>query len=521
MCAPGSDCSRTDSENMENQPLARFILIEDKQPHSELYSTFSFDQWLTMSSSDTCYIVVSETFLSDSPNVLVIDKKETNWRKLLVGALQRAETDAVVFATDESVIDVAREFISNIDALFCSPATKLTLEAMFKGLEKAWYIHETVDAGVRKAKAVYPKPASRLEITSKRLKYYNTPFNTEHESASSDDALYKHLLSPIQQVLSTAMGVQDTREQTNTFPDVEVSSERYAIDTSLMRRSHQEYEYLNLLQYILENGEEKSDRTGTGTISVFGVQMTFDISSYFPLLTTKRMFHRGVFEELAFFIQGNTNSKVLEEKNVGIWKGNTSREFLDKRGLNYEEGLMGPMYGYQWRHWNRPYNMETEEPGIDQLQEVISSIKTDPHSRRHIVSAWNVSQLSEMVLAPCHVLIQFNVSGDGKYLDCLMYQRSADMFLGVPFNIASYAALTYLIAHLTDLKPRNFVHSIGDAHIYANHVEEVSLQLKRTPLPLPTLTIDPSVKNIDDVTAQSFKLSDYLHAPPIQAKMAV
>jgi len=294
--------------------------------------------------------------------------------------------------------------------------------------------------------------------------------------------------------------------------------------------------YLAALGSILRTGEEKPDRTGVGTLSNFGVQMSFSLEGQFPLLTTKRIFHRGVFEELAFFIGGETDTKRLEAKGVGIWKANTSREFLDKRALDYPEGVMGPMYGYQWRFFGRPYvpprsfdggngprrdAVDAESRGADQLKDVIEAIKTDPHSRRHVVSAWNPLQQHEMVLAPCHVVMQFNVSGDGKKLDCILFQRSGDMFLGVPFNIASYAALTYLVAHLTGLKPRKLVHTIGDAHVYTTHVDAVHRQLQRTPRPPPQLAIDPAVRSLDDVSAASFVLSGYDPHPAIKAEMAI
>lgn len=292
--------------------------------------------------------------------------------------------------------------------------------------------------------------------------------------------------------------------------------------------NHGEYQYLNLLDEIKKHGEYKTDRTGTGTTSLFGKMMRFDISERLPLLTTKQLNPLLVIKELLFFISGKTDTTVLEKDGVGIWKGNTSKEFLKSRGLNYDEGDMGPGYGYQWRHYNLPYEGCDKVPeigvgGIDQLQKLITQLIDEPHSRRHILTAWNPEQIDEMALPPCHCFVEFNVSGDKKYLDCMLTQRSGDMFLGVPFNIASYAMLTYMIALLTNLKPRTLVVSLGDAHIYNNHLEQVSQQLKRTPFPFPTLTFRRStkIKTIDDFTSDDFIIEGYRYWPAIKGKMAV
>lgn len=299
---------------------------------------------------------------------------------------------------------------------------------------------------------------------------------------------------------------------------------------------HDEYQYLGYLKYILENGEKKTDRTGTGTLSVFGHKtMIFDISKSIPLLTTKEMRWETIVKELLFFISGKTDTKILEKQGVNIWKKNTTTSFIDSRGLDYREGDMGPMYGYQWRHWGLEYTgcdnvpdvgaqiNSVTEGGIDQLKKLIECLRTEPHSRRHVLSAWNVSQLDEGVLPPCHSFVQFNVSGDKKYLDCMLTQRSGDMFLGVPFNIASYSFLTYMIAHVIGVTPRYFIHSIGDAHIYSNHIQQVSTQLKRTPFPQPSLSFRgaTTINSIDDFTLNNFIVERYLSWPPIAADMAV
>jgi len=262
-------------------------------------------------------------------------------------------------------------------------------------------------------------------------------------------------------------------------------------------------QYLDLLQHILDNGTEKSDRTGTGTISYFGYQMRFDLSKGFPLVTTKKLHLKSIIYELLWFLRGETNIKYLKEHGVSIWN-----EWAD------ENGELGPVYGKQWRSWEG-----SDGKVIDQISDALKQIKNNPHSRRIIVSAWNVADLPKMALMPCHALFQFYVA-DGK-LSCQLYQRSADVFLGVPFNIASYALLTMMIAQVCDLEPGDFVHTFGDVHIYSNHLEQVKLQLSRKPYPLPTMKLNPAVKNIFDFRFEDFILENYQHHPAIKAPVAV
>lgn len=262
-------------------------------------------------------------------------------------------------------------------------------------------------------------------------------------------------------------------------------------------------QYLNLLETILNEGTEKSDRTGTGTISRFGHQMRFDLSEGFPVVTTKKLHLKSIIHELLWFLAGDTNIKYLTDNGVRIWN-----EWADP------DGNLGHIYGYQWRSWPTP-----DGKHIDQISQVIDSIKNKPDSRRHIVSAWNVGELDKMNLPPCHVLFQFYVAG-GK-LSCQLYQRSADVFLGVPFNIASYALLTLMVAQVTGLKPGDFVHTFGDVHIYSNHIEQVKLQLTRQPFPLPQMKINPDVKNIFDFKFEDFELIDYQAHPHIKGEVAV
>lgn len=262
-------------------------------------------------------------------------------------------------------------------------------------------------------------------------------------------------------------------------------------------------QYLDLLQHILDKGAQKHDRTGTGTISVFGHQMRFDLEKGFPCLTTKKLHLKSIVHELLWFLQGDTNIKYLKENEVRIWD-----EWAD------ENGNLGPVYGYQWRSWPTP-----DGKHIDQISNLISQIKKNPNSRRLIVSAWNVANVDQMALPPCHCLFQFYVA-DGK-LSCQLYQRSADTFLGVPFNIASYALLTLMVAQVCDLKPGEFIHSFGDVHLYNNHIEQAKLQLTREPKALPKMWINPEIKDIFGFTFNDFKLMDYDPHPHIKAEVSV
>jgi thymidylate synthase len=262
-------------------------------------------------------------------------------------------------------------------------------------------------------------------------------------------------------------------------------------------------QYLDLLQYILDHGVDKSDRTGTGTKSWFGYQMRFDLQKGFPLVTTKKLHLKSIVYELLWFLKGETNIAYLKDHGVSIWN-----EWAN------ENGELGPVYGKQWRSWEG-----ADGKVVDQISDLVKQIRTHPDSRRLIVSAWNVADLPKMALMPCHTLFQFYVA-EGK-LSCQLYQRSADVFLGVPFNIASYALLTMMIAQVCDLQPGEFIHTFGDVHIYNNHIEQVNLQLNRKPLPLPTMKLNPSVKNIFDFTFEDFTLGDYHSHPAIKAPVAV
>lgn len=263
------------------------------------------------------------------------------------------------------------------------------------------------------------------------------------------------------------------------------------------------HQYLQLLQHILDNGVSKTDRTGTGTTSCFGYQMRFNLAKGFPLVTTKKVHTKSIIHELLWFLKGETNTKYLKDHGVSIWD-----EWAD------ENGELGPVYGKQWRSWEG-----ADGKTIDQVSDLIQQIKTNPDSRRLIISAWNVADLPHMALMPCHTIFQFYVA-DGK-LSCQLYQRSADVFLGVPFNIASYALLTMMVAQVCDLEPGEFIHTFGDVHLYNNHVEQAKLQLTREPYPLPTMKLNPAIRNIFDFTYEDFKVENYQSHPPIKAPVAV
>ncbi len=288
-------------------------------------------------------------------------------------------------------------------------------------------------------------------------------------------------------------------------------------------------QYLDLCQHILENGQKREDRTGTGTISCFGYQMRFNLEEGFPLLTTKKVFYRGIFEELLWFLSGNTNIQPLVQKNVKIWnewpydkyskspdfKGETMEEFIEKirtdDAFAEKYGDLGPVYGKQWRDFG----------GVDQITQLIDGIKNNPFSRRHLVVAYNPAEVKDMALPPCHSLFQFYVSADGKKLSCQLYQRSGDVFLGVPFNIASYSLLLCMVAQVCGLQPYEFIHTFGDVHIYLDHLDQIHEQLTRTPRPLPKLELNPDVKNIFDFKYEDIKITGYDPYPAIKGKVSV
>ena len=285
-----------------------------------------------------------------------------------------------------------------------------------------------------------------------------------------------------------------------------------------------DHQYAELVRDILEHGETRVDRTGVGTVSVFGRHLRFDLSTSFPLITTKRVYWKGVVEELIFFLRGETDTSILERQNVNIWKGNTSREYLDEHDLStYPSGVAGPIYGYQWRAFNAPYTPGAsgiQSRGVDQFSVIMEQLRDDPMSRRHVITAWNPAQIHEMCLPPCHVMFQFYVSNDKK-LSCQMYQRSADVGLGLPFNIASYALLTYLMATTLGYTPGDLCICIGDAHIYTNHIDALKQQIERDPGPEPVLEIQQRCDLLENYISDDIILKGYEPHPSIKMDMAV
>ncbi|CAL1546672.1 unnamed protein product [Lymnaea stagnalis] len=307
-----------------------------------------------------------------------------------------------------------------------------------------------------------------------------------------------------------------------TLPN-ESLSEKIKDAYAEQEKRYDEQQYLDAIKNIMERGYLRSNRTGIDTKSIFGMQMRYSLRGSFPLLTTKRVFWRGILEELLWFIRGSTNGHELAEKDVHIWDANGSREFLDHRGLHDREvGDLGPIYGFQWRHFGAEYqdmHSDYTGQGVDQLNDIIQKIKKSPNERTLVMCAWNPKDLPKMALPPCHCLFQFYVA-DGE-LSCQLYQRSGDMGLGVPFNIASYALLTCMIAHVTGLKTGDFVHTLGDAHVYVNHEEPLKLQISRQPRPFPQLVIKRQVTDIADFKVDDFEIVNYNPHPRIKMEMAV
>ena len=307
-------------------------------------------------------------------------------------------------------------------------------------------------------------------------------------------------------------------------------SESEATATTTTTTNHEEHQYLNMIQDVINNGVFREDRTGTGTYSIFGGQMRYSLRNHqFPLLTTKKVFMRGIVEELRWFLRGCTNSNELTRKNVHIWDAHGSREYFDQQGwICREQGDLGPVYGFQWRHFGATYiehNTNYEGQGVDQIQYCLDQIKNNPTSRRIILSAWNPSDVPDMALPPCHLLCQFYVDTIKKELSCQLYQRSADLGLGVPFNIASYALLTCLFARECGLTPGDFVHTVGDAHVYANHIQPLKKQMEREPFPFPTLSLAPTIQSLQDFidghALEGIHVENYQCHPTVKMELAV
>lgn len=351
---------------------------------------------------------------------------------------------------------------------------------------------------------------------------YYTQVSSSDQSLLDCDTFFPNIPKNFQLVNESPMDQTADGKLSFNFQLYERTPERATAPKDLP--AHPEHQYLQLVRDVMEHGIEKADRTGVGTRSLFGATTRWSLrDNRFPLLTTKRVFWRGVLEELLWFISGKTNAKLLSDKGVRIWDGNGSRDYLDSIGLTHrEEGDLGPVYGFQWRHFGAEYKTMHDSyagQGVDQLKACIDAIRNDPNSRRIVMSAWNPKDLGQMALPPCHMFCQFYVA-QGE-LSCHMYQRSADLGLGVPFNIASYSLLVYMMAHVTGLKPGDFVHTLGDLHVYKNHFDGLRTQLEREPRPFPTLQIKRPVKEIDDFHADDFVISEYDPHPSVRLEMAV
>lgn len=355
---------------------------------------------------------------------------------------------------------------------------------------------------------------------------YRTMVLVDDSSAEYDTFITSQIPKNfILESMSEFKRVTDTDTDTTTTTTTTTTTNtnvQYQFQTFIL---HEEYQYLNMVQEIIQMGISRNDRTGTGTLGLFGKTMTFNLdNNTMPLMTTKRVFWRGVVEELLWFISGSTDAKVLSEKDIKIWEQNGSREFLDNLGMTErEEGDLGPVYGFQWRHFGAKYidcHQDYTYQGHDQLADVIHKIKNDPTNRRIVLSAWNPCDLKKMVLPPCHMFVQFYVNTDEGTLSSQMYQRSCDMGLGVPFNIASYALLTHLIAHVCGLKASKFHYCMGDVHVYKDHVEPLREQLERTPFIFPTVEIDTDIDNIDNFKMEHIHLVDYKCHKGIKMEMS-
>jgi thymidylate synthase len=361
--------------------------------------------------------------------------------------------------------------------------------------------------------------------------------------------IYNLFLNKAEKIVLTKINKPSSIRCDKYFPVI--SGNKFKLDTYTPNLTEDEYEfeylnyiktdkptdennYLNLCRDVLNNGTTTNDRTNVGTLKVFGRQIRFSLKDdTLPLITTKLVAYKSCLKELLWFIKGDTDAKLLQEQGVKIWDGNSSREFLDNRGLkHYPEGVLGPVYGFNWRFFGSEYNVnyadtsiEKPKNGIDQLQNVIDMINTDPFSRRIFMTAWNPSVLDEMALPPCHLSVQFNVTEENgeRYLSANVYQRSCDVFLGLPFNIASYSLLIYILAKRTKTKPGELIISLGDTHIYSNHIDQIKEQLKREPFPFPKIELSDKVKtcNLEDIKTSHFNLVGYLSHPSIKAPMAI
>lgn len=447
-------------------------------------------------------------------NVVVMGRK--TWESIPLA--HRPLKDRINIILSKNPSSVTDNYpIENQDLLVLSH-----LDDIFNYFRKQHFSHKLGDIYVIGGKSIYQYFLENIALN----RIYLTEVFTNHECDVTFPQInspenYYHLTS-CSEVLTSRQGPQYQFKVYQRYPEGQQLNGMAYQGSPFPNIG--EYGYLNLINQVLANGNARDDRTGVGTRSLFGVQMRYNLEDSFPLLTTKKMFIRGIIEELLWFLRGETDAKILQEKRVKIWDGNSSREYLDSIGLtDNREGDCGPIYGHNFRHYGAKYlNCETDYSGqgYDQVQECLRLIKENPTSRRIMINLWNPGDLDKVALPPCHVLYQFYVDGD--YLSCSLYQRSGDIGLGVPFNIASASIMTHIFARLTGKRPKELVHTIGDAHIYENHLEAMKTQLTRNPYPFPILKVkDRGQNRVEDFSYDDFSLLGYQHHPALKMEMAV
>jgi len=456
--------------------------------------------------------ITSDNYYKDKPNVLImgyntyksIGKPLPNRLNIVISHNHQEELDDMSITNFPSLNDVFQylEYKDDIGKIFIIGGASIYLDIFKNYLPLIDTVHLT---------RVYTPQLSDtqyLKAVEKKATFCNIPF---HEYINSKKLIHLHTNK-----CSSNATVYDFDTDMYIDKTLDYSFNVYQSCNTI---NHDELQYLNLLQQILSENNIKPTRNAD-VYSKFGTRMEFDLRKGFPILTTKRVPWKTVLRELLWFISGSTDNRFLKDKNVKIWNANASREFLDSRGLDYSEDDLGPVYGFQWRHFGAEYvdyDTDYTGKGVDQLRNIINEIIDNPTSRRLILNSWNAVDINKMALPPCHVMVQFNI--DNGFIDCQLYQRSGDMFLGVPFNITSYAFLLHIIGHLTNYVPRKLVHIIGDAHIYSQHLDAVQQQLFRTPNPFPQLTIIGELHDIDDIDENVFQIVGYDCYSTIQAPM--
>jgi len=485
-------------------------------------------------------IVVSlnnHNLIGENDHLLIHSKKDLkNFQKITTGKSIKTKNIVIMgYKTWLSIPEGKRPLKNRINIVLTRNHTLEESQDVksFKSLENAFYWSSTQDSEIFVIGGTQIfNECCKEEHYLNLDKLYITRFNDNYHPRNSTHSFPLKLFNEMKLVKQSAIHHEICErphlESSKSFLDMylkEESSKSVSFTFDIYQRldkiNKDEYQYLDLLKKVMKEGQETESRNSK-VYSLFGERMIFNLQSGFPLLTTKQVGFKTILRELLWFINGSTSNKELTDQKVHIWTQNSSREFLDSRNLDYEEGDLGPVYGFQWRHFGAEYvDKETDYSGkgIDQLQNVIDLIKNDPMSRRIIMNSWNASDLDKMALPPCHVMCQFNVNAKERTLDCQLYQRSGDMFLGVPFNIASYAFLTHIIAKITGYQVGKLIHVLGDAHIYESHLDAAKEQLERIPNEFPELTISDELSDIDDIKEEYFKIKNYNHYDKITVPM--